>query len=364
MQRGPRLIREDRLMKYWIMKGIDSMKKVAWMAVLAMVGAGVSVRAQAPEQMSPATADLQQAVQPQAPTPHVAPTNPFPPVNPKNFTADSPTPAIVNDFMKTVWGYNDDVSWSVQAIQKTAAPGVVRVVVFAANKTQPGKVTRNEFYITPDGKHAIADAVIDFGAKPYADRRQVLESEANGPAEGAESKDFLMVEFADLLNGRSKEANDAITNLVKQFPQARLVFENLPQEGNPYAFRAAAEGVCVRRAKGDAAFFTYVDAVFGKQKGLTAATLDAALNAAVTAAGADPASAATCADSQAAKDDVNASIALGAAVGVDQGAILVVNGRVLPVTSVPYETLKQVVAYQARLDGIAVNEQPTLSTLK
>ncbi len=350
--------------KGWILKGTESMKNISLMVVMAMVGAGVTVRAQAPAQESPATAELQQAVQPQAPTPHAVPVNPFPAVNPKNFTADSPTPTVVNDFMKTVWGYNDDVSWSVQAIQKTAAPGVVRVVVFAANKTQPGKMTRNEFYVTSDGKHAIAAARSEFGAKPYADRRKVLEDGAKGPAEGAAGKDFLMVEFADLLNVKSKEANDAISNLAKEFPQARLVFENLPAEGNPYASRAAAEGVCVRKAKGDAAFFIYADAVFSKQKGLTAATLEPALGAAVTAAGADPASVATCADSQVAKDDVKASIALGTAAGIDQAAVLVVNGRVLPVASVQYETLKQVVAYQAQLDGIAVHVQPTLSTLK
>ena len=350
--------------KSWIVKGTESMKKITLMVVMAMVGAGVLVRAQAPPQVSPATADAQQAAQPQAPTPHAAPVNPFPPVNPKNFTTDSPTTTVVSDFLKTVWGYNDNLSWSVQGIQKTVAPGVVRVVVFVANKTQPGKVSRNEFFITPDGKHAIADAVIDFGSKPYADRRQMLQEQANGPAEGAASKDFLMVEFADLLNGQSKEVHDTVSKLEKEFPQARVVFENLPADGNPYALRAAAEGVCVRKAKGDAAFFTYAQAVFNKEQGLTAATLEPVLSDAVTAAGGDPKSVATCADSQAAKDDVKASIALGAAAGVDQSAVLVVNGRVLPAASVPFETLKRVVAYQAQLDGIPVHVQPTLSTLK
>lgn len=349
--------------KGWIVKGIQGMRKFTLIVVLAMVGAGVSVRAQAPPQVSPATADAQQATQPQAPTPHDVPANPFPAVNPKNFTSDTPTTAIVNDFLKTVWGYNDNLSWSVQAIQKTAAAGVVRVVVFVANKTQPGKVTRNEFFITPDGKHAIADAVIDFGAKPYAERRQLIEDQANGPAEGAARKDFLMVEFGDLLNSQSKEVHATVSRLQKEFPQARVVFENLPADGNRFAFRAAAEGVCVRKAKGDAAFFTYAQAVYGKEQGLTSATLEPALSAAVTAAGADPKSVAACADTQTAQDDVKASIALGEAAGINQSAVLVVNGRVLPPASVPYETLKQVIAYQAQLDGIQVHVQPTLTTL-
>jgi protein-disulfide isomerase len=350
--------------KGWIVKGTESMKQITLMAVLAMVGAGVLVRAQAPPQASPATAEAQQAPQAQAPTAHAATADPFPPVNPKNFTIDEPTPAVVNEFLKTVWGYNDELSWRVEAIQKTTAPGVVRVVVFVANKANPGKASRNEFFITPDGKHAIADAVLDFGAKPYADRRKTLQDQADGPAEGSANKDFLIVEFADLLNGQSKEVHDKVSNLQKDFPQARVVFESLPSDGNSYALRAAAEGVCVRKAKGDAAFFIYADAVYNKAQGLTAATLEPVLSAAVTAAGGDPKSIATCVDSQAAKDDVKASIALGAAVGIDQSAVLVVNGRVLPAATMPYETLKQIVAYQAKLDGLIVHTQPTLSPLK
>jgi protein-disulfide isomerase len=346
------------------LKGTQRMKKFGWMAVLLIVGAAATMRAQAPAQVSPATQEAQQASQPQAPTPHAQPANPFPPVNPKNFTVDSPTVAVVNDFLKTMWGYNDNLSWSVQAIQKTPAAGVVRVVVLLASETQPGKLSKSEFFITPDGKHAIADAVIDFGSTPYAERRKTLRERADGPAEGAAGKDILLVEFADLLNPRSKDANDALDNLVKDFPQARLVFENLPPSDSPYAFHAAAEGVCVRKAKGDAAFFTYAQAVFNAQQGLTAATLEPVLKNAVTAAGADPKGVLACSDSDSAKDEVKASIALGAEVGVDQSGVVVVNGRVLPLASVPYDTLKQIVAYQAKLDGIAVQVQPTLSTLK
>jgi protein-disulfide isomerase len=353
----------------WIGREVESMKKIVLMTAVAMVGVGASVRAQtpAPPQVSPATAQAQQAAEPQAPAPHAppaAPVNPFPPVNLKNFTADSPTTAEVNDFLKTNWGYDPNISWSVAAIQKTLAPGVARVVVFVANKAQADKVSQNEFFVTPDGKHAISGAVIDFGSKPYAERRQALQDQANGPAEGAASKDLLVVEFADLLNPKAKEAQDAINNLVKDIPEARLVFENLPASGSPYAALAAAEGVCVRKAKGDAAFFTYVQTVFSKQQGLTSTTLGPALSAAVTAAGADPKSVATCAELQDAKDDVKASVALAAAVGIDDTPTIVVNGRILPPAAIPYETLKRIAAYQAQLDGIAVHVQPTLTTLK
>ncbi len=85
--------------------------------------------------------------------------------------------------------------------------------------------------------------------------------------EGAASKDLLIVLFLDLLNARSKEAQDVASNLVKDIPQARLVVEYLPADGSPYAMHAAEEGVCVRKAKGDAAFFTYGQDLYTQAEG-------------------------------------------------------------------------------------------------
>ncbi len=52
------------------------------------------------------------------------------------------------------------------------------------------------------------------------------------------------------------------------------------------AERAALDGVCVRKAKGDDAFFSYARAVYAKQAGLTAQSAEETLNAAIKAAGA------------------------------------------------------------------------------
>lgn len=356
----------ETVKKVWMISEIAGMRMLAMVLVLAATGAGAATWAQTPAgpELSPATAEAQQTTEPQAPAPHTAPVDPFPPVNLKNFTASSPTTAEVNAFLKAAWGFNPNRIWSVAAIEKTAAPGVARVVVFVADKTEAGKVSRNEFFVTPDGKHAIAGGVVDFGDKPFEARRELLQQQAMGPAEGAASKGLMVVIFGDLLNGRSKEAEDTVNNLMRDVPQARVVYENLPADGSPYALHAAEEGVCVRKAKGDGAFFDYVQAVLSKQKGLTVATLQPALDAAITSAGADPKSVDACAAEPATKADVEASIALAATAGVDAAPALVVNGRILPPTDVPYDTLKQIVAYQAQLDGVVVHVQPTLSNLK
>jgi protein-disulfide isomerase len=355
----------DTVKKVWMVSESAGMKNVAMAMVLATAVVGSSAWAQTPgaPTVSPATAEAQQAGVPQAPAVKT-PVDPFPPVNLKNFTASSPTTAEVNAFLKAAWGYDGNRIWSVAAIEKTPAPGVSRVVVYSTDKTQPTKITPNEFFVTPDGKHAIAGGVVDFGAHPFDERQALLRQQADGPAEGAESKGLELVVFGDLLNARSKETQDTVNNLMRDIPQARVVFENLPADGSPYAMHTAEEGVCVRKAKGDAAFYKYVDAVYRAQKSLTAATLQAALDEAVTTAGAEPKSVNACAASPETKATVEATIALAKEAGIDAAPALVVNGRVLPPVNIPYETMKEIVAYQAKMDGVEVHIQPTLSNLK
>ncbi len=316
--------------------------------------------------MSPATAQASQAAEPSAPAPKVPPlTKRFPAVNPKNFTATSPTVDEVNSFLKAIWGYDENRIWSVAGILKTPAPGVSKVVVFVGDESNPARNSETAFFVTPDGKHAIADQVIDFGAKPFAEKRALLQEKADGPAYGAKSKDLMLVEFGDLDCAKCKDAQDTMNNLAQDFPQARIVFQTVPIDpARVTATKAAAEGICVRQAKGDAAYFTYAQSVYDHQAGLTTDGVDATLANAAKAAGADPAAAAACAATPATKAAVVAAGALASDMGIDIGPTLVVNGHALPMTGMPYETLKRVIAYQAGQDGVLVHVQPTLSTLK
>lgn len=333
------------------------------------VALGTGARAQV---VSPATADAQKALgqtgaPPSGPRPQAgANTAPaFPPVNLKNFTASSPTREEVNSFLRALWGYEENRIWSVAGILNTAAPGVSKVVVLVGDKTQPGKVAQSVLYITPDGKHAIADAIIDFGANPFAASRALLQTDAQGPARGAAGKDLLLVEFADLQCPNCKAAQETMDRLAQDFPQARIVYQDFPlTEVHPYAMRAATIGACVRKSKGDAAFFTYAGNVYEHQAGLTTAGANDTLVAAIKAAGADPKATGECADTQAAKDEVSAAMKLGTQLGVSGTPTLLVNGRPLPVSSIPYELTKRIVAYQAQQDGLQVRVQPSLNTLK
>lgn len=291
---------------------------------------------------------------PVAPAPVAAPA--FPKPDPQYFTASLPTKEAINAFLDASWGYEENRIWQVQAILKTPVDGITKVIVFVGDKTGKEKPSALEFFALPDGKHIITgDQIVAFGANPFADYRAQMQQKANGPYRGAAAKDLELVEFADFQCPHCKEAQANMEKLLVDFPKARIVFENDPIPSiHPQAVIAASYGVCVSKLGGSTAFFQFASIAFEGQDGL--ATADGAtltLNAAVTKAGLDPAKVAACAATPETKADVDASAKLAADIGIGQVPTLVINGREVPANA-PYETLKKIITYQAKLDGVTL----------
>ena len=293
------------------------------------------------------------AQEPSAPAPTAVPE--FPKASPDNFTATSPTKEVINAFLQATWGFDENRIWQIQAILKTPVEGVSKVVIIVGDKTGKQKFSAMGFYVMPDGKHIIAgDEIVRFGDHPYAEDRALLQQKADGPYRGSAMKDLELVEFADFECPHCKEAEANMDKLAVDFPKARIVFQNYPlAKLHAAAVTAASYGVCVDKMGGSTAFFQFASAVFEGQEGL--ATADGAqltLNSAVTKAGLDPAKVATCAATPAVASTVQASVKLAQDMNINQTPTLMVNGRQVPIGGVPYETLKQIVAYQAKLDGV------------
>lgn len=312
--------------------------------VLATAGMASAQATKPPAAPAPAKSSTQAAKPPQQPH--------FPPVNPANFNATSPTKAEVQSFLKASWGYDPNRLWEIAAILKTQAPGVSKVVVFVAEKNHP-KIGDIQFFVTPDGKHLIAgSSVVPFGADPFQAARELLQQKATGPWMGSASRQHELVEFADMECPHCKAAQPTMAKLRKDFPNAHYVFENFPlYQIHPEAFLAAAYGDCVSKAGGNSAFFKYVDNVFANQDKLTPADGKTTLANAVKAAGQDPTKIAACAASPAGKAAVKSSIKLGQQLHVDETPTLYVDGRPVPVGAVPYSLLKKIVQYQFSMDN-------------
>jgi protein-disulfide isomerase len=323
----------------------------AALAILLLSTYKASAQQQVPSAPAPGAAASQD---PSAPAPTTAPA--FPKPDPANFTASAPTKEVINAFLRASWGYDETRVWQVQAILKTQVEGLSKVVIVVADKTGKQKPGAVQFFALADGKHIIAgDEVLPFGDHPYADYRAELQQSADGPYRGAAAKDLELVEFADFQCPHCKEAQANMDRLAVDFPKARVVFQNYPLvQIHPAAMTSAEYGACVTKQGGSAAFFQFASAVFDGQEGL--ATQDGAtltLNSAVTKAGLDPAKVAACASTPEISTQVLASVKLAQALNINQTPTLVVNGRQVPMGGVPYETLKQIVAYQAKLDGLA-----------
>jgi protein-disulfide isomerase len=279
----------------------------------------------------------------------------FPKPDPADFSASSPTKEQIDAFLQASWGYDTNRVYQIQRIAKTSVDGISSVVVLVGEKgtKQTGAL---QFFALPDGKHIItAGEVLPFSGKPYAENRTTLLARADGPSKGAASKDLELVEFADFECPHCKEAQATITKLDADFPNAHFVYQSFPLvKIHPQAFRAAAYGVCVAKELGNPAFFKYSAAVYEGQAGLSAdegATLT--LNSAVTAAGGSPEKVEACSKTAETKAAVEAGIKLAQDLNVNQTPSLAINGRIIPLGGVDYETLKKMITFQAAGDGPA-----------
>jgi protein-disulfide isomerase len=311
-------------------------------------------QAVAQQNVPAAAAQEPSASAPSAPAPSAAPV--FPKPDPASFTAATPSRETVSAFLQTNWGFDDSRVWQVQAILKTPVEGVSRVLVLVADKAGKQKPGQLEFFVLPGGKYIMVvgdDSLVPFGEHPYADARAVLQQRADGPYRGSAMKDLEIVEFADFQCPHCKDAQANMDKLAVDFPKARIVFQIYPLESiHPQARLSAAYGICVAKQGGSDAFFTFAAAVFDGQDGL--ATADGAtltLNSAVTKAGLEPAKIAACAATPAILAAVAASRKLAEDLSINQTPLLAVNGRMVP-ANIPYDTLKQIILYQAKLDGV------------
>jgi len=278
----------------------------------------------------------------------------FPAPDPADFTASEPTKDVVNAFMQANLGFDQNAMWQVQAIQKTEITGMSKVVVFVGDKTGKQQPYRFAFFTTPDQKHiVVGEKIIAFGEHPFAANRALLQQRADGPYRGSASKDLEIVEFADFQCPHCKAAQANMEKIATDFPKARIVFQNDPLPSiHPQSVTAAAYATCVAKQAGSTAFFQFAAAVFDAQDGL--ATADGAtltLNSAATKAGLDPAKISACAASPETKAVVDSSIKLSKDLQISSVPTLVINGREVAANAA-YETLKQIIEYQAKTDGV------------
>jgi protein-disulfide isomerase len=262
----------------------------------------------------------------------------------KPVAAKLPSEETVNSFLQQTFGYDSTLSWKILEIKPSEALGLTEVSVLITGQ-QGAQSTK--FFVTEDGKHAMAGDLIPFGAKPFAPAAEALKKGINGPAKGPQDSPVMIVEFSDLQCPHCKDAQPIIEKLLTDEPQARFVFQSFPLPSHNWAAKGAAYADCVARASNDA-FWKFVSRTYESQSQITEANADEKLTAIATDAGVNGAEIAGCAAKPETAARVNKSVALGKALGVNGTPTVFVNGRRIGNLGLPPETLKQLVDFAAK----------------
>jgi protein-disulfide isomerase len=253
-----------------------------------------------------------------------------------------PSEDTVNAFLFQMFGYDATITWKVNEIRPSQVKGLAEVLVVITNAQGSNP---NRLLVSSDGKYAVSGDVLPFGAKPFAEARAKLEKGVNGPAKGPAKAAVTIVEFSDMQCPHCAKAAPAIEQLLAQEPNAHFVFQNFPLPAHNWAEKAAAYVDCVGRASNDAVW-KFIQKTFDEQANITEANVDEKLKAIATASGANADDIAACSAKPDTKARIEASAALGKAVGVNGTPALFINGRSVP-GGAPVELLKKITDFQA-----------------
>jgi protein-disulfide isomerase len=277
----------------------------------------------------------------------IAQTTSKPAAPAKSTTASStslPSEATVNDFLKKMFGWNQELTWKVAEIKPSEAPGISQATV-VFNTPKGASTTR--IYITPDQKYAFTGDLVPFGSDPFAKTREELNA-ANGPVHGAKDAAITIVEFGDLECPACKAAQPNITKLMEEEPKAKLIFQNYPLETiHKWAMSGAKYVDCLAHENNDAVW-KFIATVYDHQAEINEQNVEQMLKGYVKDSGGNPDQVAACAVKPETEKQVRESMALGEKLDVSSTPTFFIDGRRIvgfSANSVPYDAVKAMVDY-------------------
>ncbi len=256
-----------------------------------------------------------------------------------------PSEATVNEFLKHMFGWNQNLAWHVASIKPSEAPAISEVTVIF--NTPEGQAVQR-IYVTPDERYAFSGDLVPFGADPFAEARTVLKN-ANGPSRGPKDAAVTIVEFGDLECPACKKAQENLNKLMTDEPKAKLVFQNFPLEQiHKWAMLGAKYVDCLGRENNDAVW-KFIATTYDHQAEINEQNVDQMLKGYVKDAGGDPAAVGACAAKPDTEKRVRDSLALGEKLNVNSTPTFFINGRkVSGFVNTPYEAVKAMVDYDLK----------------
>jgi protein-disulfide isomerase len=260
-------------------------------------------------------------------------------------SAKLPTEATVNEFLKHMFGWNQNLTWHVANIKPSEAPAISEVTVVF--NTPDGQAVQR-IYVTPDEHYAFSGDLVPFGADPFVAARTDLKN-TTGPEHGPKDAAVTIVEFGDLECPACKKAQENVNKLMSEEPKAKLVFQNFPLEQiHKWSMPAAKYVDCLGRENNEAVW-KFIATTYDHQGDVNDQNAEEKLKEFVKESGGDPAAASACAAKPETEKRVRDSLALGEKLNVNSTPTFFINGRkVSGFVNTPYETIKAMVDYDLK----------------
>jgi len=256
-----------------------------------------------------------------------------------------PSEATVNEFLKHMFGWNQNLAWHVVSIKPSEAPAISEVTVVF--NTPEGQAIQR-IYVTPDEHYAFSGDLVPFGSDPFAQARAELKN-VTGPVHGPKDAPVTIVEFGDLECPACKKAQENLNKLMGEEPKAKLVFQNFPLEQiHKWAMPAAKYVDCLGRENNEVVW-KFIATTYDHQSEINEQNVEQMLKGYVKDSGGDPAAVSACAAKPETEKRVRESMALGEKLNVNSTPTFFINGRrVSGFVNTPYDALKAMVDYDLK----------------
>lgn len=261
--------------------------------------------------------------------------------------------ADMEAYLRHLFVWPQPISVAVNDPAKGPMPGYYEVKVRGTNGAQMQDET---FFVSFDGQKIIRGVVYDVAQNPFKNENDKLKT-AGRPGFGTVGASVVIAEFSDFQCPYCREEAKTIReNLLKSYPKdARVYFFDYPLEQiHPWAKPAAMAGRCVFKQSATA-FWDYHDYMFEHQADINAENLQSkVLEFAKGVKDLDGGQLQACMVSKETEQEVNASVAIGQSLGVNQTPTVFVNGRKLAgVTN--WSDMKFVIDYEIEYQKTAKN---------
>jgi protein-disulfide isomerase len=233
----------------------------------------------------------------------------------------------VESYLRYAEGFASSVKFRIDDPAPTPIPGFYRLVVhLSMGKSKQDKI----YYLSSDGKLLVSGPIWDLNRDPFSETLQQLPS--TGPAFGPENARIQLVVFSDFECPYCREfARTIRDNIPQKYPKdVRVIFEDFPIDSlHPWARAAAEAAHCLSDGNPDL-FWAYHDWIFQHQGEINIDNLREKVLAFAKQHDADMAKLGPCIDTHATKSEVEDSLRIGRALGIEKTPTFYLNGRQVP----------------------------------